>query len=73
MNVWTDTTFCLGLFRAFYNISASFYFSIYILVQFIGNFPTTVEEAKVLANDHLVDIVGRDMNYFIGKNGTVIL
>jgi hypothetical protein len=32
MNVWTDTTFCLGLFRAFYNISASFYFSIYILV-----------------------------------------
>ncbi|XP_028405524.1 UDP-glucose:glycoprotein glucosyltransferase 1-like isoform X2 [Dendronephthya gigantea] len=30
--------------------------------------PGTIEEMKALGNDHLVDIVRRNMNYFIGKN-----
>jgi hypothetical protein len=38
-----------------------------------GDLPSTVEETKTLANDHLVHIVGQNMNYFIGKNGTVTL
>ncbi|CAB3984374.1 UDP-glucose:glyco glucosyltransferase 1-like [Paramuricea clavata] len=33
-----------------------------------GDLPTTAEDAKALGNDHLVDIVGRNMKYFIGKN-----
>ena len=40
---------------------------------FTGDLPTTVEEVKALGSDHLVDIVARNMNYFIGQNGTYLL
>ena len=39
---------------------------------FAGDLPSTVEEVKALGNDYLVDIVARNMNYFIGKNGTYV-